>query len=188
MERMVLQLLDVAKMERGSFSLSIADVSLSDLVQEFADGYFSMLDENGNRLEVLIDEVLPLVSCDAERIVQVLINLVSNACRHTKHGVINISVHRIAENVEISVSDTGEGIPDTLKPYLFTQFLSGAQGKAAGTGLGLYICKKTVEAHGGTIWVDSECGAETTVRFSIPIRIQSAEPKGGQTNGTSISG
>ena len=188
MERMVLQLLDVAKMERGSFSLSIADVSLSDLVQEFADGYFSMLDENGNRLEVLTDEVLPLVSCDTERIVQVLINLVSNACRHTKHGVITISVHRIEENVEISVSDTGEGIPDTIKPYLFTQFLSGAQGKAAGTGLGLYICKKTVEAHGGTIWVESECGEGTTVRFSIPIRIQPAGSKGGQTYGTSISG
>ena len=187
MERMVLQLLDVAKMKHGKFSLSIADISLSDLVQAFADDYFPMLDENGNRIEVLTDEVLPLVSCDAERIVQVLINLVSNACRHTKNGVIILFVHRIRDDMELSIADTGEGIPEALKPLLFTQFLSGAQGKAAGTGLGLYICKKTVEMHGGVITVESKRGAGTTVRFCIPLRIPFSEPKGGCEYGTPLS-
>lgn len=171
---MELQLLDVAKMEHGKFSLSIADIPLSDLVQAFADDYFPMLDENGNRLEVLTDDVLPLVSCDAERIVQVLINLVSNACRHTKNGVIILSVHRIRDDMELSIADTGEGIPEALKPLLFTQFLSGAQGKAAGTGLGLYICKKTVEMHGGVITVESKRGAEQ--RFVSAFRCVSHFP------------
>lgn len=188
MERMVLQLLDVAKMERGSFSLNIADVSLSDLVQDFADDYFPMLNENGNRLRVCTDEVLPLVSCDAERIVQVLVNLVSNACRHTADGVVTLSVHRMDSSVEISVADTGEGIPAALIPYLFTQFLTGAKGRAAGTGLGLYICKKTVEAHGGTIAVESERGRGTTVRFRLPLRIPFAGTKGDCVYGTSLSG
>lgn len=188
MERMVLQLLDVAKMERGKFLLNIADVSLSDLVQEFADAYFPMLDENGNRLTILTDEVLPLVSCDAERIVQVLINLVSNACRHTKNGVIALTVHRKGNDVELAVADTGEGIPDEVKSGLFTQFLSGGTGKAAGTGLGLYICKKTVEAHGGTIAVESEYGRGTTVRFRLPLRPTIAGQKGGCAYGTPLSG
>lgn len=171
MERMVLQLLDVAKIERGKFSLNITDVSLSDLIQEFADTYFPMLDEHNNRLELCTDEVLPLVSCDMERMIQVLINLVSNACRHAQNGVITLSAHRVQDTVEITVSDTGEGISDEIKPYLFTQFLSGSNGKAAGTGLGLYISKKTVEAHGGTIEVDSKCGEGTIVRCRIPLRI-----------------
>lgn len=188
MERMVLQLLDVAKMERGKFSLNLADVSLGDLVQAFADDYFPMLDENGNRLEISTDEVLPLVSCDAERVEQVLINLVSNACRHTKNGVITLSVHRNGDYAELAVADTGEGISDEVKPCLFTQFLSGGAGKAAGTGLGLYICKKTVEAHGGTIEVESECGKGTTVRFQLPLRISSTNWEGGSDYGTSLSG
>jgi signal transduction histidine kinase len=178
MERMVLQLLDVAKIERGRFSLNITDISLSDLIQEFADEYFSMLDGNNNRLELYTDEVLPLVSCDAERMIQVLINLVSNACRHTKNGIITISAHRLQDEVEITVSDTGEGIPDGIKPYLFTQFLTGADGKAAGTGLGLYICKKTVEAHGGSIEAESGQGVGTRVRICIPIRIPPAQSEG----------
>ncbi len=187
MERMVLQLLDVAKIERGRLALNITDVSLGDLIQQFADAYFPMLDEHHNRLELRTDEVLPLVSCDTERLVQVLINLVANACRHTQNGVITLAAHRLGNEVEISVTDTGEGIPEELQPYLFTQFLTGARGKAAGTGLGLYICKQTVEAHGGTIAVESAPGAGTTVRLRIPLRIPLAGAEGGMEYGAPLS-
>jgi signal transduction histidine kinase len=110
--------------------------------------------------------------CDADMLKTILRNLVSNAVKFTNRGgFINITVIKETENVKISVSDNGVGIPATRITQLFdiSQILT-TTGTASekGSGLGLILCKELVEKHGGKIWVESEFGAGSTFYFSIP--------------------
>jgi signal transduction histidine kinase len=125
-----------------------------------------------------LNDDLPEVTADANRIRQVLVNLLQNAISHTSEGTITISAEAADDFVKISVADTGEGIETERLPIIFERFKSRdsgirignkrATGRGAGTGLGLYICRHIVEAHGGRIVVSSEVGAGTEVSFTIP--------------------
>jgi CheY-like chemotaxis protein len=104
---------------------------------------------------------------DREKINEVLINLVSNALKFTPEGgLIAISAKKIDDKVEIAVSDTGKGIPEAEVPKLFQKF-SQVKGEKRGTGLGLYICRKILEIHEQTIWVESKLGEGTTFAFTL---------------------
>ena len=115
---------------------------------------------------------LPLINVDEERIVQVLGNLVGNSLRHTPEGgQITLSTHAGLYGVQISVQDTGEGIPPEALPFVFDRFYrvdDSRHGKKGETGLGLAIAKSIMDAHGGDIWVESQPGQGARFTIQLP--------------------
>lgn len=109
------------------------------------------------------------VSVDHDRLLQVVANLVGNARKFTPSGgTISLAAQQDQTRVTVSVTDTGIGIAEQDRPKLFQKFSQLDQGKA-GLGLGLYIAKSIVEAHGGTMWVDSTVGQGSSFRFTLPL-------------------
>lgn len=169
-QRMIRDLLDVASIEVGRLSIERRIESVGPIMER-AMGMFTreaMDREILLRLDPLPD--LPNVVGDAERLVQALANLLSNAMRHTDRGgevVVSARVHR--EGVEVSVRDTGSGIPPESLSLIFERYWT-VRGNApkGGTGLGLAIARGIVEAHGGRLWADTKVGVGSTFRFTIP--------------------
>ena len=165
----------LAELVRGLVGLNRAQdggaeqtpLCLDAVMADTACIYKSLLDKRGNRLTVTVEPGLPPVKGNADQLSQVLINLLSNANRHTHKGTIAVDVRRVGEQVRVSVADTGEGIDPALLPYVFERFRRGAQ---EGTGLGLPICKSIIEAHGGNIELKSEAGKGTTLWFTLPLK------------------
>ena len=167
-ERLVQQLLDATALENGRFVVRFAPVDMTDLIEQIAHRYFRTLDMNGNRLTLAIQTHLPLVHADEERILQVLVNLVSNAVKHTKNGEISISATAEDDVVTVAVEDSGEGIQPEVQQQIFKRYPGKSSGRA-GTGLGLYICKQIIDAHGGHIAVESAPDEGTILRFTLPV-------------------
>ena len=120
-----------------------------------------------------LPDKLPPVNIDSHRIIQVLLNLLENALAHTTNGGIVTVVARQEGNwVEVAVIDTGEGIPDEDLPNIFERFYRVDKSRAratGGSGLGLTIAKRLVEAHGGSIEVQSELGKGSRFSFTLPV-------------------
>ena len=167
------QLLDIGCIESNSMVWHLTRVNVRKLITEVQEHYFAMLNKNHNTLKLDIPDGLPDVYADEEQISRVLVNLIQNAVKHTRHGTIIAAAAQIDEFVRISVRDSGVGIPAEQMPHLFERFAVGE--KSTGTGLGLYICKQTVEAHGGSIGINSEAGKGTTVQFTLPIYTKKME-------------
>ncbi|NPV57739.1 MAG: hypothetical protein HPY76_13870 [Anaerolineae bacterium] len=131
-----------------------------------------MAQRQGVRLAGEIDPDVDPVVMDATRVGRVLANLVSNALRHTPGGgVVTISARRNTAGVEVTVRDSGEGIPTEDLPHIFDQFYRGEKSRSrqtGGAGLGLAIARGIVQAHGGTIRAESAPGAGTRVIFTLP--------------------
>jgi len=169
MRRIVDDLLNVAAIEQGDFTLRKEYFSFPDLMQEIGETQFKALNVNKNELKFSFAPDLPMIYADRDRIREVLLNLISNATRHTNDGSITITAKQVHKRIMISVSDTGEGIPEELQKSLFRRFLGADIGRAHGTGLGLYICKQIIEVHGGNIRLESKQGSGTTVYIELPL-------------------
>jgi len=116
------------------------------------------------------------VNADPERVQQVLTNLLDNAAKNSAPETpIDVSVTTAGRDVEVSVTDRGAGIPSDELSRVFDKFVRGRATDTRGTGLGLYICKRIIAAHGGRIWADSEPGG-TTLTFSLPMVSAPTEP------------
>ena len=173
MRGLISDLLDVARIETGTLSVSPEPSDISVLMEEARRTFLSA----GGRINLDIDLApdLPNVMSDRRRIVQVLGNLLSNAARHSaEFSVIEVTVVRDDPYVAVSVADRGRGISAEMLPHLFRKYTRSAgmnRGRdVAVTGLGLAICKGIVEAHGGRIWAESDgpgLGARFT--FTIPV-------------------
>jgi signal transduction histidine kinase len=176
MALMVSQILDVTRIEEGRMSFELRPASLSQLLQTTLQTYYPVFAKNNNTLEIARGGGSPVALCDPQRVSQVLVNLISNAARHTHNGKITIGLKETGSFAEVSVSDTGEGIPPERRAELFGRYKTAGKSKDAragretGTGLGLYICKHIVEEHGGKITLESETGKGTTVRFTLPLQ------------------
>ena len=176
MRGMISDLLDVARIEAGTLSVSPEPSDVAALVDEARSNFLS--GGGRNRLNVAFEPELPQVMADRRRMVQVLGNLLSNAARHAgEAAAIRVNVQRRGALVAISVADRGQGIPPDLLPHLFRR-LSRIDGDGAGrdqarSGLGLAISRGIVEAHGGRIWAESE-GPGRGARFTFTIPV--AEP------------
>jgi signal transduction histidine kinase len=121
-------------------------------------------------LTIVIEPNLPPLRFDYVHIAQVLFNLIENAAKHTPAGTaITVSARRVPNAVEISVHDTGPGIRRESQLRVFDKFYRGQSADAPGTGIGLTISKGLVEAHGGTIEVESGPDRGTTFRFTLPM-------------------
>jgi signal transduction histidine kinase len=169
MDRLVGQLLDMTAIEAGRFTLRKEDVSVTALFDQIRKAYFPMMNSGHNRLIINLENDLT-IHADRERVLQILVNLVSNACKYTRDGEITLS-GELKNAVLFSVADTGEGMSQETLSALFTrypQMRGGVKGEKS-NGLGLFISKKIVEAHGGEIGVESELGKGTKVWFTIPL-------------------
>lgn len=173
---MVTQILDVTRIEEGYLSVDLRPASLTAIIQRTVNTYYPVFTKNNNTLKIKRSEDMKNVRCDEARISQILVNLVANAARHTHDGVITISAEAEGSFAVVRVTDTGEGIAPERLPYLFERFKSYANENRKnsaesedGVGLGLYICKYIVDAHGGEINVRSTIGEGTDVSFTLPF-------------------
>lgn len=169
MKRLVEDLLDVARIEAGSLVLEMADHDASHVLDDVANLVGPMATDRGVRLESVLRKDF-VVRCAFERIVQVLANLASNAIRVTERGRrVVLAAERAGTVARFAVEDEGPGIAREHLAQIFVRGvrLPGARGGAA--GLGLVIAKGIVEAHGGTIAVESALGAGSRFRFEIPL-------------------
>jgi signal transduction histidine kinase len=169
-------LLDLSKIESGRIEVKSSPVSLSGLVHEVVEALRFVAAEKVITLESTIPRKSILVWADRNKINQVLMNLIGNAIKFTPmQGRIIVSASTIGEErVQVSVSDTGPGIPPDEKKRIFAKFyqiaeLNGTNPK--GTGLGLAISKALVELHGGRIWVESEPSRGSTFCFTLPLSV-----------------
>jgi signal transduction histidine kinase len=169
LKRMVNQLLDVTAIEGGQRKIYKERISLAALLSRMIDANFNALNENGNRAVLDIQDGLPDVPADMDSIEQVLLNLISNAARHTKGGVITLCLSASDGYQEVRVSDTGEGISSDVLDQVFLRYVERESRVTGRSGLGLYICKKHIDVHGGEIGIESEPGKGTTVWFRLPV-------------------
>jgi len=167
MEYLIKSLLDVTTMEAGRFSLTRASCDIDDLMHETLELFSNLAASKQVRLQVDVSDRGLAIDADRDRVLQVLSNLIGNALKFTpQEGEVNVSMERRQNLARFAVSDTGPGIAESDVPKLFDRFWKGA---AAGTGLGLFIAKGIVEAHGGRIWVESRPGEGATFRFELPL-------------------
>jgi signal transduction histidine kinase len=170
MNRMILDLLDVARIESGRLAIERTPVAVESLMDEVATTLRPAVERRGQRLDRRVASGLPAVSVDRDRVLQVFSNLVDNAVKFTAAGgTITVTADGDHRAVHFCVSDTGSGIPPEHVPYLFDRFWQASRTDRRGIGLGLAIVKALVEAHGGHMTVESEPGRGTTFRFSLPV-------------------
>ncbi len=177
MNRIVQDLFDISRIESGRLKLEIGPVMPEEVVGEAVQAFEQEIAAKSQELEVIIEEDLPTVAGDRERLIQVLTNLVSNANKYTpEHGRITLRVDMQARNgktaVRWSVEDTGIGMTDEERSQLFTKYFRSqrdAVRSVPGTGLGLVITQSIVEMHGGEVSVESELHQGSTFSFSLPL-------------------
>jgi PAS domain S-box-containing protein len=166
-------LLNVSRIEHGELGFQPLPMSYLTFIDEVYEELKPQATEQHRSFKLVVPSSLPKVTGDSAALREVIVNLVSNAIAHTspKNGSIVITVRRHRDEIETEVQDNGMGIPEEAIPHLFTKFFRVNEMKSTthGTGLGLYICKSIVEAHGGHIWVDSELGKGAAFTFRLPL-------------------
>ncbi len=169
--RLVDDLRVLALTDAGDLRLERQPLDLGAWIREVVERVRPKAQEKSLTLDVTVGDGL-VVGGDAQRLAQVLLNLVTNAIRHTPPGgQIAVTAHRSdAGEVLVTVADTGEGIPVEHLPHVFERFYQVDPARSSrGTGLGLSIARSLVEAHGGRIWVESEPGAGSAFVFTLPL-------------------
>ena len=169
MDRLIYDLLDVSRMEAGSFSIQQTHVDIDALLEETLKLCESQARAKKISVTADIPTALPAVNGDRDRLDQVLSNLLGNAFKFTPEGGrVTIRARKVDDSVQITVEDSGPGIPASDLPRIFDSYWRGDRASRDGAGLGLAICKGIVEAHGGNIWVESTVGRGTTFWFTVP--------------------
>ena len=184
-ERMISQvsdLLDSAKLDAGKLSIVKEATDINEVIKNSVELFSSSATLKHINIFKELDDKLPKIMLDAARIGQVLNNLISNSIKYTpEEGKVTVKSRQEGGNLELLVEDTGMGIAEEKKALLFSKFAtinnkSLNDGGQTSTGLGLYITKGIVEAHGGKIWVESELGKGTKTFVSIPIEVGEEKP------------
>jgi len=180
MLRLTDDLLELARLRAGTIQFDMEPLPISVVIEEVCASFEPQMAEKRLGLKLELSPRLPLVWGDHFRLTQVLNNLVNNAYNYTPSGAIIVAAQARDALVEVSVSDTGIGIPPEEQKRLFTHFFRGEHQvvrRQKGTGLGLSIAYSIVEAHGGDIWAESKVGKGSTFHFTVPIA-QSPAPDG----------
>lgn len=178
--KLIDDVLDLAKIEAGKFTWNMGSVSMKDVIDRAVAATASLFEAKKLKLIRNVDPDLPTITGDQDRLIQVVINLISNAVKFTDAGSITCSAHRQLAELVVSVKDSGIGIAPADQPKVFEKFKQVGDtltDKPKGTGLGLPICKEIVEYHGGRIWVESEPSQGSAFSFTLPIIEQSARPE-----------
>jgi PAS domain S-box-containing protein len=169
MDRLIGDLLQAAEIEAQTFSIEPASEAAAGIVDELASMMGPLAEAKSIRLEPTTPADLPAILCDRRRVYQVLANLVGNSLKFTPAGgTIRVEASSAGDGeVCFMVSDTGSGIPEEQLPHIFERHWKSKLGNQGGVGLGLFIAKGIVEAHGGKIWATSTVGAGSTFYFTI---------------------
>jgi signal transduction histidine kinase len=171
-DRMLRDLADSAKAESGHIELAWTQVPLRDFVEQLLDGSDGVFD-----VQRVVNEVpgeLPPVLADPDRLDRILANLVGNALKYSQDKV-HVRAEPAGEEIRVSVVDHGPGIDDGDLPRIFERYYRGQRHEGEGLGLGLYIVRKLVEAHGGRISAQSRVGEGSTFTFTLPARAEGRE-------------
>jgi signal transduction histidine kinase len=179
--RLVNDLQELSRVEAGAFELNIQPVSVSEQVGRVVQILDRQFEEKVVSLTVDVPPNLTDVLADADRLFQVLLNLLGNALQYTPSGGnVTVSAKKQGEEINFAISDTGIGIPADNLPQIFTRFYRVDKSRSragGGSGIGLTIAKYLVEAHGGRIWADSEGrGKGSTFSFSLPTNPKQPHP------------
>jgi two-component system, OmpR family, sensor histidine kinase VicK len=165
----------MSKIESQSLKLNKERFNLNDLISNVVQKYTKQIEKGNNIRNVELvykprhEMLILLVEADKDRVIQVISNLLNNAVKFTKEGegTITITAEKKDTQVIVNVNDTGTGIDPEISPQLFSKFASKS---FQGTGLGLFISKSIIEAHGGRIWAkNNDIGKGATFSFSLPI-------------------
>jgi two-component system sensor histidine kinase GlrK len=169
---LVNSLLDLSKMEAGMMRFQLEPKPIRPLIDQTVEEIGPLVEAKKLSLEVSVTEELPILKMDSERILQALRNIVGNAVKFTpEKGRVRVSARRADHGVEVSVADTGPGIPAGDLITIFEKFQqANKEGShpVKGTGLGLAIAKQIITHHGGKIWAESELGHGSTFIFVLP--------------------
>jgi signal transduction histidine kinase len=175
LQRLTNDILDVTRIESHTLKLNKERFNLKDIVTGLLEEYDAEVDSG--RIQLIYDPKDIFVSADKSRIIQVISNLLNNAIKFTQEGSIHVTTEKKTDNnskngdynfVVVSVIDTGTGIDPKILPKVFSKFTTKSD---MGIGLGLYISKNIVEAHGGKIWTENNmAGRGATFYFSLPLR------------------
>ncbi len=163
--------LDLSKIEAGKMELECENFSVAELIDEVQKSLYPMAVRKGIEVSIINDSKESEVFADKLKLKQIMYNLLNNAIKFTPdNGLISVVVKRTGNTIEVSVSDTGIGIPAHMREEIFDPFVqvdSSSKRKFGGTGLGLALTKRFVEMHNGKIWVESEEGKGSTFTFTL---------------------
>jgi signal transduction histidine kinase len=170
--RLLNDLLDLTRSDAGRLAIRPALTEVAPLIDEAVRTMRAQTENGGQTLTQRVEPRLPQLNVEADRIRQILVNLITNAHEYSPKGAtIEVTARAVGAEVEIAVSDDGPGIPESQLEHIFERFTRGDAGltqRVGGTGLGLAISKSLIELHGGTIEVDSKPGEGSTFRLRIP--------------------
>ena len=172
LERLVNNLQELSQAETGNLSLNLQPSNLHLIFQPLVEKFADQLIDSERVLILDCPENLPLVLVDRDRLEQILVNLLSNAMRHTPEGSIKLQAWHDQNKVWVVLTDTGSGIPPGEIPHVFKRFWRSQKSRSqrySGTGIGLAICHRLVKLHGGEIFVESQLGVGSTFKFFLPI-------------------
>ena len=169
--------LDISKIQAGQLTLYIEqDVNIYEEIDTVTTIISPLISESVEFIQH-IDPDISLIEADRRRIRQILLNLLSNAAKFTEQGIISLIIEKQSTQLLFAVKDTGPGIPITAQTIIFEPFVQTEDGRkrVEGTGLGLPISKKLVEAHGGRLWVESQLGEGTAFYFTLPYLMEESK-------------
>jgi signal transduction histidine kinase len=168
LSRLVSNLLDISRKNSLSHALLKEQITLDDLLSEVCDDCALLFEDKGIHLSLRTEHAC--VFGDRDKLKEVILNLLSNALRHTpSDGSIFLSVGTADSEAEITVRDTGDGIPRENMSHLFERFYRIEENSLTGTGIGLYLCRQIIELHGGTVTVASEVGEGSCFVVRLPL-------------------
>ncbi|PIQ82573.1 MAG: hypothetical protein COV76_02970 [Candidatus Omnitrophica bacterium CG11_big_fil_rev_8_21_14_0_20_64_10] len=174
LSNLITELLDIARIESGRVGMNLKPTKLTHLLENVADLLVPQLKDGKLELKLEAPEKLPEIPADENHLERVFVNLLSNAIKFTPpNGTLTVRVTPRPEELQVEVADTGFGMPPEDVQKLFTEFFRAdnpVNRERKGTGLGLVLCKKIIEAHGGSIRVNSEVGKGTTFSFTLPLK------------------
>jgi len=176
----VQKILDISKIESGKMVYNIGKVDLKPLFDEVLQTLKIIVDSKELTVTKNIKKNLPQAIVDKDRITLVIENLISNSIKFTPvGGRIDVSASKEGDDILVEIHDTGEGIPEEDKEKIFEKYYQAKMGSEStgGSGLGLVICKKIVEAFGGRIWVESQLGEGSTFKFTLPYKQEKQDTK-----------
>jgi signal transduction histidine kinase len=172
LERLSSDILEVTRIESQSLKLNTESFNLNEKIQHVITDVKSFI-KQGQKVELVFQPKVAaplIVEADKDKIFEVLSNLLGNAVKFTEQGTISINLEEIDDHAVVTVKDTGEGIDAEIFPKLFTKFATKSE---QGTGLGLYLSKSIIEAHGGKIWAENNKGDRgATFTFTIPLKVK----------------
>lgn len=166
--RLINDVLDFQRLESGRIEFKMQSCDLNGIVEESARTMLSLTGRKGLDFFLELDDELPPVNCDRDRIIQVIENLLNNAIKFTDRGTLTIKTATADGAAVVSVCDTGKGMRRDQLSHIFKKFVQ-LERKPGGTGLGLTICEEIVKRHGGRIWAESEPGKGSVFSFTLPF-------------------